>query len=341
MITIKKFISMIEEELSPGVELRKLMVGDRVINYCADADRSVHFFLLDNCPWYVHTQVKQEEAGDKILLFITGVCKSQSVIISPQCKVSFLKETISQITGIPDEDMRLVTQGKQLESERMLNDYNIRNGHMVFVVLRLRGGGFVRGIPFADVTEEAGPEKIKWNKSAPKWRRAALGLCLEGKCTNRRCKAHNKLVIVNKGYTEFDMIRDAHISYCPICNKHVQPLTCGFNNCKYQIITEKVVPGKPTKISTVGWKSVGDYYERYNPQKRGTANFVALKILCKEDTQDRTCTMCTESMTQANTTTARCGHKFHSHCFGQATDHNCIECFSIANMTRFQNIFSE
>jgi len=47
---------------------------------------------------------------------------------------------------------------------------------------------------FADLSKEG--NKLEWNKDAPDYRRASAGLCLEGKCTNSKCKAYDKMVLI-------------------------------------------------------------------------------------------------------------------------------------------------
>lgn len=59
--------------------------------------------------------------------------------------------------------------------------------------------GGAPGTRFADVSVKDGITKIMWSKSAPKWRRADYGLCLEGKCTNSSCEAFRCDVIMPVG----------------------------------------------------------------------------------------------------------------------------------------------
>ena len=40
--------------------------------------------------------------------------------------------------GIPPDRQRMVYNGKELERERNLSDYNMQNGSIVYLVLRLR-----------------------------------------------------------------------------------------------------------------------------------------------------------------------------------------------------------
>ena len=56
-------------------------------------------------------------------------------------KVKDFKARIQDKYGYPVVQQRLIFDGSQLEDERLLIDYNIRDGSLVHIVLRLRGGG--------------------------------------------------------------------------------------------------------------------------------------------------------------------------------------------------------
>jgi hypothetical protein len=49
---------------------------------------------------------------------------------------------IQRIEGTPCDDQRLLYEGKQLEHDIKINKYNIINGSLIYLVLRLRGGMF-------------------------------------------------------------------------------------------------------------------------------------------------------------------------------------------------------
>ncbi len=50
-----------------------------------------------------------------------------------------LKELIQSTEGIPPDQQRLIFAGKQLEDERLLSDYNIKEKDKIIMILRLRG----------------------------------------------------------------------------------------------------------------------------------------------------------------------------------------------------------
>jgi hypothetical protein len=53
--------------------------------------------------------------------------------------VATIKEKIQDKEGIPPDQIRLVFSGVQLDDEKSLLDYNIKEDSTVFMVLRLRG----------------------------------------------------------------------------------------------------------------------------------------------------------------------------------------------------------
>ena len=344
MITMKEFISLIKDKLSGGLALSHLIMGNRRISD-SDYERPIHFFLLDASPCFAYTELEGPRSRvtrerEDILLFIKGLDGKTVMIFVPlSASISDVKILIQYKLGIPPDQQRLIHAGMQFQDDRSLSDYRVTNECTLDLMLRLRGGGYA-GVEFTDITDEEGSQKLEWSKKAPDWRRASCGLCIEGKCANRKCEAYDCMVIMNEGYTDFDLINDSYLCKCPICCEGVIPITCGFNNCEWKIIGRKVELGKPPQMFKTDWKSVGDFYERFSPEKSGKANFVALKIICrKTDGQKIICFACGSEGTNANMQQAGCGHSFHAAgCFDVA-DRDCVECFATRNMTNYQKLF--
>ncbi len=143
------------------------------------------------------------------------------------------------------------------------------------LTLKLRGGSCpISGIEFVDVSNETGLKKVDWAKSdAPSWRHTKRGLCLEGTCTNIRCQANGKTVIMPIGYKKFDLLLDPSESAtkCPMCSKYVNPQTCAFNNCwwRWTGVKQNSNAEAPIQCSN-DWTYAGDAYHYFDKHKSGT-----------------------------------------------------------------------
>jgi hypothetical protein len=68
---------------------------------------------------------------------LTG--KAVGFSVYPTDSVEILKRMIQDKEGIPPDHQRLIYKGKQLEDDHKVEDYGIRNGSILDLVLRLRG----------------------------------------------------------------------------------------------------------------------------------------------------------------------------------------------------------
>ena len=332
MISIKRFVQLLAKKLRKDVsELLKLVIGDQLIMH--DSERPVSYFLLDCLPWYVYTELFAcKIPGYPQQLFVQG---AQKLMCVNGCRTGFdVKQKIKhRLKNIPLDQMWLTCQGRPLKDDDSLLD--ISDGTNIYLARRVQGG--ITAVPFADVGDKSGPLTQQWNKNAPNWRIAAKGLSLEGTCTNSQCKAHNKVVVMNQYYTDFDLIHEAYKCKCPMCDGHVQPTICGFNNCEYKVIYCKVVAGERPERGIPDLTSVGDEYKTYTPDNNGTAYFSALKIVCLDPEKSHLCVACGDIIDLRDKKRGPCGHSFHDgHCYEKTIDDGCPVCDGEAKMTPHQ-----
>lgn len=139
------------------------------------------------------------------------------------------------------------------------------------------GGGY--GIEFADITNKEGLEKLNFNKDAKKWNMITKGLNIEGICRSN-CEAQNEKVDCQIGLGVFNFLENIDEIKCPMCGCVIEPITCSFSKCQYQIegkISEsgEVKDVKPTKTE---WIRVEKDYDYYNPLKTGKVSWYKLII---------------------------------------------------------------
>ena len=75
--------------------------------------------------------------GQFFVKTLTG--KSIVIDMNQNMTIGQVKAHIENIENIPVDQQRLIYQGKQLEDQMTLGDYNITNDATIHLVLRLRG----------------------------------------------------------------------------------------------------------------------------------------------------------------------------------------------------------
>ncbi|XP_062847008.1 polyubiquitin-B-like [Trichomycterus rosablanca] len=116
-------------KLSSGVGHNEHMVDDQktVSDYGLSSGATV-MLLISKSPVPFQIFVKNEKGQTKTYM-VTG-----------EETVAQMMRNISQNEGVPVDQQRLICEGRQLESNMRLQDYNIEAESTIHMTLRLRGG---------------------------------------------------------------------------------------------------------------------------------------------------------------------------------------------------------
>lgn len=338
----KETLGKVVKKYDPSVSKwsHRVAIGKDLI-YDWDLNMGVCMLYGDSISIYRYKFLPQSNLMLINVILLNG--QTIEIQVSEMNTVWDLKMIIEEKIGLPSDQQRIIFDGKGLLNEKQLSDYGVQNESIMHVFVPLAcGGGYDFG--FADVTKDG--KIIKSSKSAPKWRMVQMGLCLEGYCKNPTCKAYLRLVIVNIGPQVCYQLgtSDKRESKCPMCHKFVNPVTCGFYNCKYRFLGTKQTENGAVKIKTE-WKETGKNYFRFDENNKAQwANLVieTRRGLVPEDSQDYNlyyrynyvkdttsevkCTICLNDQDNIMVT-LHCGHKFHFPCIDQWYHH--LKCCPI------------
>ena len=91
---------------------------------------------------HVHTEVRisGSDESTRVVFVQTLTGKKLSLVVRPAETIEGVMNKILEQEAIPLDQQRLIFAGTQLDRERALDDYNVRDGSVLCLVLRLRGG---------------------------------------------------------------------------------------------------------------------------------------------------------------------------------------------------------
>ncbi|KAK0184726.1 hypothetical protein F5146DRAFT_1073457 [Armillaria mellea] len=99
----------------------------------------IHSIRVISRPRQISTSAPPNESYMKIFV-LTRTGKMITLNISSFAYIDDVKALLQSREGIPPDQQRLIFAGKQLEGDRLLSDYGIKNEDTIHLVLRLRGG---------------------------------------------------------------------------------------------------------------------------------------------------------------------------------------------------------
>ncbi len=109
------------------------------------------------------------EGGTKQIFIKTLQGKTMTLDVADTDTIASVKQKIFEKENIPQDQQRLVFNGKQLEDNMTISDYNIQADANIHLVLRLRGGGmqvFVKTLTGKTITLDVEPSDTIENVKA-------------------------------------------------------------------------------------------------------------------------------------------------------------------------------
>jgi large subunit ribosomal protein L40e len=225
------------------------------------------------CPPVSHNSSFRLHCVSMRVVVKTMTSKMIELDVHPDDTVEDVYAKISAKEGVPVDQQRLVLNGRQIECGRTMRDMNVRDSTVLMLILRMRGGG--GGLSLGDL--DGARAETEWSKSAPAWRYAQRGLCIDATCSNKSCPSRageeESNVIVSLRFGTFDVLRETRRAKCPACGSSIMEETAEvtFNNCKWSWTGRKA--GESDKT---GSGRVGDKYLRFTGER---VVYVALEMV--------------------------------------------------------------
>lgn len=108
-------------------------------------------------------------------------------------------------------------------------------------------------------------KQIQFSKTGPTYCQVVSGLNMQGECTNKKCIAIGKAVLIQKGMGSFNVAQLKHTSTCPACNEEIpfnKMNNLGFWYCKYEIAGQRADQAKKFLKTEVAKK---EHYTTFTP----------------------------------------------------------------------------
>jgi len=177
-----------------------------------------------------------------------------------------------------------------------------------------------------------------FNQNAPEFRVAWNGINIEGYCENTECKAYDKdkkkrVICPLKSKVLIDILNDEVL--CPLCSKHVEPITCAFVNCQY---TWNGVKKNGTKVKNTVFTTTKECYRFFDEKISGSCEWKNLKLVIKELDEKKKNNECANICAQCHNEITKdmklCDcenkHSYHKGCLDKILLKN-IKCLLINN----------
>ena len=198
-------------------------------------------------------------------------------------KVFDVNRKIMKIFGMSEKETSFLFNAQSIKnSTNTFGELSSKNTISIVVndINNLIGAGSPP-IDFVDVSSKI-VKKLNFSKDAPRWIKVCKGLNIFGICTNKKCTANGKEVIYKTILTEEGLLfclNDEIVNIrCPLCNKIIDPNTCGFWQCEYQFKGKKIEDGEEKEYDSKTKETNDDDFEYFDPYENGKVRWILLNI---------------------------------------------------------------
>lgn len=219
-----------------------IMIADQILTFRGltihdNIEPLIFYKLKENSSLYVTSKEQtQEQTGKEALIKYCGKSTGISMLLNKNDDVFTIREKIFD-KGINPEQYQIRLNDKMLDHLRQTSNgkqyYNHQFDHVESIELYPKHVD----TKVSTTSLHKKPKLFKCNINAPEWQITKPGLCLEGICNNKNCRAYHSHVIMNistPAIYKFGTMSE-EIS-CPICHTLVTPISISFNNTEWRFI---------------------------------------------------------------------------------------------------------